>query len=85
MEITMDFFNSVMQLLNTILNYVFSFLPVSPFTSVLEGMGGIPFLGYINYFIPIDKLLLITVTWLGAVSVFYVYQIVLRWIKAIDD
>lgn len=85
MEITMTVFNAVMDILNTALNYVFSFLPVSPFTEFLDDLGTIPFLGYLNYFIPVGTLLGITLTWLSAVAVFYVYQIILRWIKAIDD
>lgn len=84
-DFTIDLFNGLMQLLNTVLNYIFSFLPKSPFIDILDEVGTIPYLGYINYFVPIDKLITITLIWLGAISVFYLYQIVLRWVKAIDD
>lgn len=85
MEITMNVFNAIMEVLNTALNYIFAFLPESPFKSIISEIGAIPFLPYINYFIPIDKLLAMTSIWLGAIVVFYVYQIILRWIKAIGD
>ena len=85
MEFTMAFFNAIMEILNTVLNYIFVFLPESPFKDIIKEVESIPFLPYVNYFIPIDKLLAMTSIWLGAIVVFYVYQIILRWIKAIGD
>lgn len=81
----MDLFNGLMGILNDALNYFFSFLPLSPFTSVINEIEEIPYLSYVTYFIPIDKILSVTLLWLGAIAVFYIYQIVLRWIKAIGD
>lgn len=85
MTITVEVFNTIMRVLNSILNAIFSFLPKSPFTSVMGTVGKIPYLEYISYFVPIGEIMSITATWLTAVGVFYVYQIVLRWVKAIDD
>lgn len=85
MEITMDLFNAVMDIINTALNYIFSFLPEDPFLSIINELGSIPAVQYVNYFVPVDKILAITVIWLGAIATFYLYQIILRWIKAIDD
>lgn len=85
MDITISLFNAIMEVLNTALNYIFSFLPKSPFSSMIKEMDSLTFLPYINYFIPIDKLLAMTALWLGAITVFYIYQIILRWIKAIGD
>lgn len=85
MEITMNLFNAVMDIINTALNYIFSFLPEDPFLSIIDELGSIPAIQYINYFVPVDKILLITTLWLGAIATFYLYQIILRWIKAIDD
>lgn len=85
MEFTMSLFNGIMDVLNTALNFVFSFLPVSPFISILGDITEIPFVGYLCYFFPIGKMLSATLIWLSAIAVFYLYQIVLRWIKAIDD
>lgn len=85
MEITMDLFNAVMDIINTALNYIFSFLPEDPFLSIIDELGAIPAVQYVNYFVPVDKILAITAIWLGAIATFYLYQIILRWIKAIDD
>lgn len=85
MEITMEIINSLMRLLNGILNYVFSFLPKSPFGTVMDSVGGIPYLGYVVYFVPVGELMTITAGWLTAVGIFYLYQVILRWVKAIDD
>lgn len=85
MEITMDLFNAVMDIINTALNYIFSFLPEDPFLSIIDELGSIPAVQYVNYFVPVDKILAITAIWLGAIATFYLYQIILRWIKAIDD
>lgn len=85
MEITMNLFNAVMDIINTALNYIFAFLPEDPFLSIIDELGSIPAIQYINYFVPVDKILAITTIWLGAIATFYLYQIILRWIKAIDD
>ncbi len=85
LEITMDLFNAIMDIINTALNYIFSFLPGDPFLSIIDEIGSVPAMQYINYFVPVDKLLIITSLWLGAIATFYLYQIILRWIKAIDD
>lgn len=85
MEFTLEFVNAIMRVLNGILNYIFSFLPESPFKNVMESVGSIPYLSYVAYFVPIGEMMTITATWLTAVGIFYLYQIILRWIKAIDD
>lgn len=85
MEFTMDLFNAVMSLLNTVLSAIFSFLPKSPFTGVMEYIEEIPYLKYICYFVPVADILSITTVWISAIAVFYIYQILLRWIKAVSD
>lgn len=85
MDFTMDLFNAVMSLLNMVLNGIFSFLPKSPFLGVMEYVGEIPYLEHICYFVPVAEIVSITTAWISAVAVFYVYQMVLRWIKAVSD
>lgn len=58
-------------------------LPLSPFSKFLNYFSNIPFLGYLNWFIPVKDCLTIFVAYLGAVALFYLYSIILRWIKAI--
>ena len=59
-------------------------LPLSPFRGFIESIGNLPFLGWLNWFVPVRQLCEIFGLWLGAVAMFYLYQIVLRWIKVIQ-
>lgn len=61
------------------------FLPRSPFANVIESIGNIPYLGYLNWFFPIKDILTVMALWLGAITVYYAYSIVLRWLKVIGD
>ncbi len=73
-------FSSVSGLVDKILK----FLPTSPFVSFINKMNDLPYLGYLNYFLPISQIIAIGEAWLVAVGLYYSYQIVLRWIKAIE-
>lgn len=76
----MDLFNNF----SSIADKVFSFLPKSPFSSFISALNNIPYLGYLNYFIPVAQMVAIGEAWLAAIAVFYIYQIVLRWVRAIS-
>lgn len=67
-----------------ILATVLSLLPGSPFTAFINAIPTIPYLGYINYFIPIGQMIAIGEAWLTAIGIFYLYQVILRWVKAIE-
>ena len=49
-------------------------LPASPFTNIVDAMGATPYLGYLNWFIPVGKCLTVMTLWLSAVTIYY-------WIK----
>ena len=58
----------------------------SPFT-VLDELGNsevYEWLRMVNWFIPIGTFVSILEGWLVCVAVYYVYQIVLRWIRVIE-
>ena len=60
--------------------------PASPFT-VLDELGNsevYEWLRMVNWFIPIGTFVSILEAWLVCVAAYYVYQIVLRWIKVIE-
>lgn len=68
-----------------LLNFIVSVLPRSPFSShwgslILENN----LLQALGWIIPFKSILALSGAWLGAVSLFYLYSIGLRWIKAID-
>lgn len=73
-----------MEIVEGLLDQVLQYLPGSPFQSFLKGMGNLPYLKYLNYFIPIQQMIAIGEAWLVAILLYYAYVIVLRWIKAID-
>lgn len=60
-------------------------LPTSPFSQFIKQFGDLPYLGWVNWFVPIGPALNILTVWLAAIAVFYIYSIALRWLKAIGD
>lgn len=75
---------SISNVIKSMLAFIINLLPKSPFIKILEMIGDIPFLNMINWFIPFDLIIAITEVWLVAIGIFYLYMIVLRWVKAID-
>lgn len=77
--------NALIRGLGYIVTFIFSLLPDSPFQKFLESNNPIKdYLGYINYFVPVAEMLITFEAVLVSVSVYYVYQIVARWIKMIE-
>lgn len=65
---------------------VIELLPESPFV-VLDELSRSEFyewLQFLNWFIPVNTFVSILEGWLVCVAVYYVYQVVLRWIKVIE-
>ena len=72
------------ELLDKFLDLVLKVLPVSPFAPYIAAMDRLPFLGYLNWFIPVGTLLKIGSAWLAAIAIFYLYMVVARWIKLVS-
>ena len=64
------------------LTWIIELLPDSPFQTVSNADVS-EFMGALNWIIPLDKIVAELEVWLSAVIIFYAYQIILRWIKAI--
>ncbi len=73
-----------MEIVTQFLDWVLSLLPTSPFVRYINALADIPFLAYLNWFIPIPTFLAIGQAWLTAVATFYMFSIILRWIRAIE-
>ncbi|WP_411338355.1 hypothetical protein [Ruminococcus gauvreauii] len=73
-----------MELVTRFLDWVLKLLPTSPFAPFLDGLETLPYLGYLNYFIPVGTFLKIGAAWLVSIGLFYLYSIILRWIRAIE-
>ena len=65
---------------------VIELFPASPFTILdeLSNSEVYEWLRMVNWFIPVGTFVSIFEAWLFGVGVYYIYQIVLRWIKVIE-
>lgn len=73
-------------LFKSIMDVIISVLPTSPFKGVIKGMESEEVqqvLSYLNWFVPIKDVVAVLAGWLTAIGLYYIYVIVLRWIKAI--
>ena len=75
--------NYIIKGLGAILNTIFSILPDSPFKMISNSVIA-EYLPTLNFFIPVAEIISISQFWLSVIGIYYVYQIVLRWIKAIE-
>lgn len=75
--------NDMQTLFQNFGNSVQNFLPLSPFRNLINYLEGIDF-GWLNWFFPVGAILHIGGLWLNAILIFYVYQIILRWLKVIE-
>lgn len=79
------FLNSLIAGFGVIINTIFFIFPDSPFQKyIIQNNSIMPYLRNINYFIPVAEIIVTFEAVLVAVSVYYIYQIVLRWIKVIE-
>ena len=78
-----DLINYLIKGIGSVLSLIFSILPPSPF-SIIDNSPIKEYLSYINYFVPINEVIFILQSWLVAVGLYYIYQVALRWIKAIE-
>lgn len=72
------------ELKNAFLELVIKLLPLSPFSSFIDSMEELPYLSYLNWFIPVGSFITIGTAWLGVITTYYMLSILLRWLKAID-
>lgn len=80
----MDLFNWISDSFTEIGEKIIDFLPSSPIV-YLESIPEVEkYLGMVNWFIPIYSMISLTEVWLLCVVLYYVVQIVLRWIKVIE-
>lgn len=66
-------------------NFITSILPLSPFQEFIDRFRSIPFLGWLNWFVPVGEILTVLGVYLTAVGLFYGYSILLRWLKVLGD
>lgn len=67
-------------------SWLLTVLPTSPFQGWLGNFKSqfSPYLGYLNYFVPISDFLLILKAFLGVYVLYLGYSIIMRWVKMIE-
>lgn len=83
MDVFQSIFNWLGEALNKVLGWVLTMLPDSPF-KMLSNSPISQYLPYINYFIDVATILDVLFAWVTCIAVYYGYQVLLRWAKAIN-
>lgn len=78
-----DFFGWMMQGFEGLIPRVMQVLPRSPFSAFRDLAANIPFLGMVNWFIPVSEMIAVVEAWTVAIALYYLYSVVARWIKLI--
>lgn len=70
-------------ILDTFLSYILDLLPTSPIAGRIDEWSNLPYMGWLNWFFPVGEILDIMGLWLGAIALYYMYSIIMRWLKVI--
>lgn len=70
--------------LNDVQAAIMVLLPDSPFKNISVPKDITDILGYINWLVPFYMIGNTLLLWIGAITVYYAYQTILRWIKSIQ-
>ena len=63
-----------------VLSLVISLIPGSPFSGMVSMVHQIPYLSYLNWFVPIPEIIVIMESWLAVVSVYYTILFALNYV-----
>lgn len=72
------------EMLGSLADGLISLLPLSPFTEMITTLEQFPYLGMLNWFIPIAQMVGIAGGWLLAIGLYYAYSVIARWLKLIS-
>lgn len=70
-------------LFNKIWQGIINFLPGSPFKALVSSFSNIPYLNYLNWFVPVAEICAVLEAWLAVVAIYYVYSGLMRIIRII--
>ena len=79
-----DFIKGINDVANQVLQWVIALLPDSPFKNIQFPDEMEYFLGILNYYVPFHGMVNIALVWIGCIAIYYVYQMILRKINAIE-
>lgn len=75
--------NHIISGLGLVVSVILQLLPDSPFLFLMDSPVG-QYASYINWILPIRECIATLELWISAIIVYYCYQAVLRWAKAIE-
>ena len=75
--------NGINEVSSAIFNTIMALLPTSPFLNIKIPQELSDLMGYLNYYVPFSGMLTIGAAWISCILVFYGYQMLLRFIKAV--
>lgn len=73
-----------MEWFQRLIDSIVQLLPTSPIRPFLNEFASLPYLGYVNWFIPVGSMLRVFSAWLVAVTVFYIYSAIARYVKLVE-
>jgi len=78
------FMQTIIDGLVALLKTVIGLLPSSPFASVYNLTIDNELLQFLAWIVPYPQIIAVLQAWLATITVFYLYQIVMRWVKVIS-
>lgn len=75
--------NTIISSIQTAGTAIVMLLPDSPF-EMLSNSGVSQYMGWLNWLVPIQQMVAILELWTTAILIYYIYVVILRWIKAIQ-
>lgn len=79
-----EIFNTIVDGLSSAAKAVIGLLPTSPFQAYLSVSIDSQYLRWLNWLVPVGQMIAVLQMWLVAIGLWYVYQVILRWAKAIQ-
>lgn len=76
--------DSILKGLSSMMMVAVDLLPDSPFRHFIDNIDSIPYIGYLNYFIPVSDFVALLTVWTTAIGLFYVVSAILRTVNAIE-
>lgn len=68
-----------------VLTLILTLLPSSPFVGFNYLINQIPYIGYLNWFLPIPEIIVIMETWLAVVAIFYSILYLLNYVGVLKS
>lgn len=78
-------FDTIVKIILTlaVAGILIAILPVSPFVSVIDSLEAIPYLSYVNWFIPVGRIITTLTAWAAAIGVYYAIAWILRQLEIV--